>query len=224
MEYVKHDLKKCIHSHTVRTHPACFYKDRDVKPENWTPKPQWVEDKRIGFFDIETSSFNADFGFMYSYCIKVQGKKKIYKWLITPEEIRGGKFDKSGIKQLTKDLRNFDVIVTWYGDRFDLPFIRTRSIIHRLPFPVYRELISFDLWKTARSKLKMSRNSLDNVTRKFNVDTRKTYFDSFVWLRAHTGHQPSLNKIMKHNIPDVVALEEVYDLIESHMTKARRSL
>ena len=139
---------RCIHRHTIKTHPACFAKGRVVQVEDEDMKKRirteafpvgpykrvnvakepWyqVEGTKVGYCDIETSSFKANVGFMVSWAVKEKGGKVVYDE-VTQKEVIGKQFDLRIVKSLLEELRKYNVIVTYYGTRFDIPFIRTRA-------------------------------------------------------------------------------------------------
>jgi len=141
---------KCSHGHSGLAHYNCYRREKD-KPE------------KVGYLDIETSSLKANFGIMISYCIKPQGSRKILKGLITAKDMANGNMDKRIVAQCIDDMRKFDRIVGHYSSRFDIPFIRTRAIIHKLKFPVYGEIVQTDTWRMARNLLALSSNRQDVV-------------------------------------------------------------
>ena len=95
-------LKKnrCRHHHPYLEHYACFNKEKHGGFE------------KIGILDIEASNLKADFGFVFSYCIKELNGDIIYRVLV-PEEIRSGTYDKNLIRQFCKDIGNYDRIITY---------------------------------------------------------------------------------------------------------------
>ena len=143
--------KKCIHRHTIESHPRCFAEGRVLQVEDkqmekrvrteLTPTKYrrvnvggdaWYLDPemKMGYFDIETSNFTANNGHMVSWAIKERGKDDedgLHYDEITQEEILAGRFDLRLVKSVLKAMRKFNILVTYYGTGFDLPFIRTRA-------------------------------------------------------------------------------------------------
>lgn len=209
--------KPCIHRHYPWTHPKCFDKQGN-------PKKHWADGMRIGFLDIETSHLDADFGKILSWYIKPEGSKDYDSWVISPEEIDSGMYDYWGLIMFKEVLADYDILMTWYGDRFDIPYLRTRCVMNRLEFPVYRELYHIDLWKTSRSKFRFRSNRLANVTEKLNVEDRKTPVDPQVWIAILRGDDGAISYVAEHNRKDVIVLEDVYKLFRPFMTFPRTSI
>lgn len=178
-------------------------------------KESAIRKLRIGYLDIETSDLNADWGFMLTWYIKPQGSKNYDFGIITQKEIMEGTYDERITRELLEAFSRYDVLYTHYGAdrRFDVPFIRTRAIIWGLGklLPQYLEKFIFDTWVIARNKLKLRRNSLDNIARTLRVKgISKTHLDPAIWKRAHIGDKVSLEYIAKHNKHDVILLERVH--------------
>ena len=122
----------CEHGHTFLQHFAC-YKGHE---------------ERIGFFDIETSNLVADFGIMLSYAILDGKTNTVLSSVLTPHDIKTANFgdeDRRLVSACITDLAKFDRIVTYYGSRFDVPFLRARALSTGLDFPNYGTLKHTDL-------------------------------------------------------------------------------
>jgi len=85
---------RCVHRHTIEEHPACFEKglikydfkdDREFERLTGLPWYQYPN-YRIGYMDIETDNFNADWGTVLSWCIKLKGGGVVSS-VITKKEI-----------------------------------------------------------------------------------------------------------------------------------------
>lgn len=189
---------KCKHSHTYLSHYNCYLQEKPNK-------------QRIGHFDIEASNLDADYGIMLSYAIKEHGTDKIYKDVITKKDINSPGLDKRIVQNCIKDIQKFDRIVGFYSTKFDIPFIRTRALIHNLDFPKFKSILHTDMYYYAKHRLKLSSNRLENVCRNLMGDSNKTRIDSKYWVKALRGDKKSLDYILDHNIKDVIDLERVFN-------------
>jgi len=143
---------KCIHRHTIKSHPRCFAEGRvlQVKDEemekrirhelvptkyrrvNVTTDDPWYihPEMKLGYFDIETSNFTANNGHMVSWAIKEKGNSNEDEILydeINQKEVLAGDFDLRIVKSVLEAMRKFTILVTYYGTGFDIPFVRTRA-------------------------------------------------------------------------------------------------
>lgn len=211
----------CRHKHRYTEHPNCFVKEVLEKNGSFIR----------GFLDIEASNLAADFGIILSYAIKVDGKKKIYADILTKKDLDSGVLDRRLLENLLNDLKNFDEIVTYYGTRFDIPFIRSRYLywkqrdkkFAKLQFPYYGYIKHKDVYYMAKNRLKIHRNRLEDVCRLLKIKG-KTHFDGEHWVKSLTGNKKSLNYILDHNIKDVIILEKVYHELEPFVRQTNRSI
>jgi len=141
------------------------------------------QEKRLGYLDIETTSLKANIGIMLSWAIKTRDTSETTSALITKEEIFSGDYDKRIVEMLCEELNNYDTLLTYYGTRFDIPFIRTRAIDNNIRFPFYREVSHKDLYYQVRSKLRLNSNSLKTATEFLGI-RGKTKLDPRVWRDA----------------------------------------
>lgn len=199
---------RCIHRHTIAEHPSCFKKGK-VKNKS---KNVWYDGLRIGYFDIETDNLAADFGTMLSWVIKEKGGKCYYD-VITKEDLFSGVSDKRIVETFLECLKGFDIIMGYYSSGFDLPFVRAKALHYDLPFPGYGDIYHWDLYYTAKSKLRLSRKSLDNVCDYLNIPG-KTQIDKNYWRKGKYGDPESLSYILEHNIADCEILEKLHDRLE----------
>jgi len=177
---------------------------------------------KVGFFDIESSGLQADFGFMYSWYIKTLGEDEYFHAVVTQDEIRDGTLDKRIVEELVETLKKYKRIYSYYGSRFDIPFCRTRALSHGLNFVPYGLVEHRDLWYLARRILRLHRNRLENVCEILGIEG-KTHLKPHIWIMANTGNEDALEYIATHNKMDVIILEKVFKrLSEFEARNARR--
>lgn len=100
----------------------------------------------------------------------------------------------------------YDRIVTHYGTYFDLPFLRTRALIHKLIFPPYGEIYHTDVWKMARKSLCLHSNRQDSVAESLQGKTIKTRIDHPAWRKATYGNKDAMEEVVdhcEHDVPDL---------------------
>lgn len=190
----------CEHGHKFITHPKCY--------ERFKANGEPVE--RIGFYDIETSNLNADFGLMLSYAVK-ERKGNVQHGLITPEELNSPAQDSRLVRELITILQTYDRIVGFYSRKFDLPYIRTRAMAHDIHFPGFGEIKHTDLWAWVKFKMKLHSNRLAVAAPFLNIPAKGHQLNGKIWTRALAGHKPSLKWILEHNIEDVHSTEQLFE-------------
>lgn len=207
----------CKHRMPYAQHPKCF-------------EHEIGNDPKIGVFDIETAwGFNADSGFMICYVLKEYHHNKSYFDCLTKKDVddfinKDIPLDKRVCLSLSKDLKNFNVLVTFNGTRFDIPYSRTRLLKHGLDFPKYGFVKHIDLYYMVKYKLKLRRNSLETACRLFNIEG-KNHVDFEIWQRASFGDEKALSYILDHCKRDVSdCTEKLYDKIIEYGRKSNRSV
>lgn len=191
----------CRHNHRYIEHLSCFEKEKPRSPIN----------EKIGFLDIEASNLKADFGVVISYCIKEENGD-ILEGVMKPSEIKKGIYDKNVLKKCVSDMRKFDRLVHYYGGnyRFDIPFIRSRAMLHGLDFPLYKEIKSLDLYTYVKKTLKLHNNRLQTACDFFGIASKEHPMTYDVWMKALSGKKKALDYILEHNREDVISTEKLY--------------
>lgn len=179
------------------------------------------KEDRIGYLDIEASQLCADFGICYSWYIKEQGTDHYDYSYVTREELLDGTLDKRVVYELIEAMNKYTLIYTYYGSRFDIPFLRTRALVHNLKFIPRGEVQHRDLYYLARRVLKLSSNRLENVCRILGIEG-KTHIDQRFWVLANTGNKEAIEYICDHNKADVDILELAHLRLAEFESMGRR--
>jgi len=209
-EIIKMNGWRCKHSHTGIEHPQCYFKEHN-------------SDLKRCFFDIETDSLVGDYGFMLTYSIKPENDDNIIYGAVTREEIEDGTFDKRIVKECIENLLKFDRVYTYYGSRFDIPFLRTRALEQGLDFPFYGSITHKDIYFIAKYKLKLHSNRLACVCDLLDVKG-KTNLNPKLWRLAKSGNKKALEEILTHNKFDVIILEQVYHKLKDFVKETEKSI
>jgi uncharacterized protein YprB with RNaseH-like and TPR domain len=170
---------------------------------------------------LETTNLNADYGIILCSGFKVVGEGK--PWILSINDYPEYKKDCTNDKRLVKDIAHevikADAILTWFGTYFDLPFLNTRLLFHKLP-GIPSTIPHIDGWKTARYKLKLRNNRLNTVQDFLQLPTEKDAVKGPIWIKAISGDERALRYIINHCRKDIMVLEEAYErllpLIANH--------
>ncbi len=211
-EIVKRSNFRCKHRHSGLEHWQCYDEAHNIK-------------ERIGHFDIETFSFgfDADAGVVLTYCIKEHGGAVI-KNFVTKAELLSDTPDKRLIADLCNDLRKFDLITTFYGKRFDVPYVRTRALFYGLDFPGYKVLDHIDVYDIVKHRLKFRSNSLGRVCKFFGIPAKGHQFGFNFWRKAFQGDSKAMAGILAHNQEDVESLEALWILVTNQFRVIKSSI
>lgn len=198
---------RCEHGMSLLEHPNCL--------------AEHIPTEKVGFLDIETSNLHADFGYMISYCIK-ELDGKIYHAQVTKNDLHKGIIDRRIMMQFVKDAKKFDRLITFYGKRFDMPFLRTRAVFWKMDFPVYTEIYHTDVYDIIKRKFRLHSNRLQCAAENFDIPCKQHRLNPNVWQKAQMGNKEAIDYILEHNKEDVITLEELWKRINFcfHETKS----
>jgi uncharacterized protein YprB with RNaseH-like and TPR domain len=162
---------------------------------------------QIVILDLETSSLEADVGIIVGAGLMTeQGKSEYFQAKKTIEE-------KPLLSRLLKRLDSFDVIVTWSGRGFDIPFLTSRALKHDLdPRPLLRKM-HLDLNEVVKSRLRLTFTYLDHVCDFFGIKRDKGPMGLEVpglFVRALEGDETALKSIRDHCMDDLRVTREVF--------------
>jgi uncharacterized protein len=162
---------------------------------------------RIGILDIETSSLEADAGIILGAGIMTEeGKSEYLQARKTSEE-------KSLLAKLLKRLESFDVIVTWSGRGFDIPFLTTRLLKHKMDPRLMMRKMHLDLNDVVKSRLRLTFTYLDHVCDFFEIKRDKGPMGLEVpqlFVKALEGDEKALQSIRDHCLDDLRVTREVF--------------
>ena len=188
------------HRHSYLTHYNCYLKDA---PER----------ERTAILDLETSNLKADYGILLTYCIKPLGSGNILKGVITAKDIKKGRHgdeDRRIVTDCIADMAQFDKVITYFGKRFDMPYLRARALHMDVDFPFFGTIQHIDVFDIVKHRFCMSRKSQEVACRFLLGHTDKTHFDGSIWRDAARGDKKALAEVLDHNIKDVTDLERLY--------------
>lgn len=205
----------CSHGHTGFEHPSCF---------NYAMLSGKIDGKnQIAFIDIETTNLVATYGWMISWAIKPLNGKPI-TGVVKPREVHNGTVDKRICKEFIEAIKPYNFLVGHYSERFDLPYLRTRCLLHKIPFPIYGEKFHKDTWRIIRGKLKLHSNRLETICDFLGIESKEHRLNTKIWQQATAGRPYALNYIRKHNIEDVISTEKVFKRIIPYTNLTKTSI
>jgi len=171
-------------------------------------------------WDIETApclvlAFQTGFQVNVNYDGIVQERRIIcigYKWehekkvhVLRWDENQD---DKAMLVKFLDVLNSADEAIAHYGDRFDLPWVRTRCLVHGLePLPLYKTI---DTKAWASKYFYFESNKLDYLSKVLGYGGKlKTDFDLWKDIVLHKSKQ-AMDKMCRYCAVDVLKLEKVY--------------
>jgi DNA polymerase elongation subunit (family B) len=181
--------------------------------------------KRL-YFDIEVSanivmSWNVGQKISLSYdsvikeraiiciCYKWEDEKQVYSLNWDKNQC-----DKKLLQEFIKVANQADELVGHNGDKFDLPWIRTRCLYHRIElFPKYTTI---DTLKLSRRQFRFNSNRLDYIASFLGIGKKiKTDFNLWKDIVLHKCEK-SMAKMIDYCKQDVKLLEQVHKELRLH--------
>lgn len=167
-----------------------------------------MQGPKVVLFDIESTSLNADFGYCLAFGWKELGRgTKIVRITADSQKVHRAPDDRMVVRAALGVLSSADLIVSWYGKRFDVPFLQARLLYYGMG--IIPPVPHVDCWEVCRSKLKLSSNRLANASDFLGL-AQKTVLSGQTWVKAAFGDKPSLKYIVDHCKRDVDVLEQAY--------------
>lgn len=120
--------------------------------------------------------------------------------------------DKTIVKKLVGLLDEADIVVAHNGDRFDLPVILGRALVHGInpPSPYH----TVDTCRIARRRFRYTTNSLANLAEELGLYHQKEKHKKFpgfeLWLECLRNNDEAWAEMKEYNVEDVLVLEELY--------------
>ncbi len=136
------------------------------------------------------------------------------KWLgkdeIIYEENRTSD-DRILVSEIFRLLDEADIVVAHNGKAFDLPVILGRGVVHKFSPPSPYHIV--DTYLIAKRRFRFVSNSLANLSEEIGDHQKSKHakFPGFeLWLECLRGNDEAWEEMMKYNIEDVLALEDLY--------------
>lgn len=182
--------------------------------------------KRL-FFDIETSP-NIGYFWRAGYKLNIGPENIIeerkiicisYKWehedTITTLTWDSNLCDKQMLIDFIAVANQSDEMIAHNGDRFDIKWIRTRCIFHRVPmFPDYKTL---DTLKKAKSGFNFNSNKLDYIAQFLGVGAKVKHSGFDMWKNVMKGDPVALKEMSVYCEGDIIVLEDVYLTMQNYI-------
>lgn len=156
--------------------------------------------QRFAAVDIETTALDASYGRLICICIKHETEDKV-----RTKYIRWSKDELSLLKWMQKQYEDIDVLITWNGKRFDIPFINARLMRHGLsPLEPKKHM---DLMYQAM-KLRTRGARLDGFAKDMGLEYQKIDVPASDWVLAAEGNANAVKRIVEHCERDVHMTQE----------------
>lgn len=157
--------------------------------------------------DIETSSLEADAGIILGVGLLPENGQAEYFG------VKRSRDEKDVLGKVVSGMRHFDVIVTWNGRSFDLPFLTTRLLSQGMDPRLVTGKRNIDLNEVVKSRLRLTFTYLDHVCDFFGIAKKKGPMGMEVprlYVKALEGDDKAFRAIREHCLDDLRATRRVY--------------
>lgn len=146
---------------------------------------------------------------------KWENEDKVYN-LVWDEN----KNDESILREFSKIAYQADELVAHNGDRFDIPWLRTRCLFYNIPFPTY--IKTLDTLKKVKSMFNFQSNRLDYIAKFLGlggkIEISPEVWKSVVFTPTNTKeYKDAIYEMTTYCNYDVVLLEDVFHKIENYI-------
>jgi len=171
---------------------------------------------RESFLDIETTSLSADTGMLVCSVIRRRGKDSVF---FVPSPGSEGRV----LDRLCAEINRCDVLVTFNGRSFDLPFILSRRLILGAKDLGLAPGCHVDIFEHCRQMLRFDKLSLDHIASVLGIEVNAALTGREIphlyntYLANHS--RQTKQRIIDHCVSDVRTLEKVYRRLQPLIAK-----
>ena len=176
---------------------------------------------KVLILDIETTPNLADVWTLWNNNVSLnQLRESSYvlcwaaKWLGQREVLFRSTWDSNNntIPLAYKLLDEADVVVTYNGDRFDLPTLNREFLLNGWGPPSPYE--SIDLYKVVRKQFKLPSYKLEYVANELGIGKKVKHEGHTLWVKTMAGDPVAQRKMQRYCKQDVFPLtEKLYDRV-----------
>ena len=174
---------------------------------------------KILFYDIETAPIQAYVWGLFDQNISIDqiiAATRIlcigWKWFGVKgthyADERGGQ--KPMLEAFHAAFCEADAVVTYNGDKFDIPKTLGQFVLHGLPPPP--PVTSIDLLKTVK-RLGLDSNKLAYVGPYYGIGEKVKHEGFPLWVKCMQGDGPAWGRMERYNRRDVRLMEPLYELL-----------
>jgi len=200
--------------------------DKETKEQYFKLRRKSESVKRL-FFDIETSQYETrSFRIGYNLNLSYDNVTKLAKiicisWNWENEDVihnlrwDKNRCDKKMVSDFIEILSQADEVVAHNGDRFDMKWLRTRAIYHKIPMRANYK--TFDTLKKSKAYFNFPNNRLDTIAQFLSVGAKVKHDGLKMWNEVQDGNEFYLNEMVKYCDGDIVVLKDVYLALEKYV-------
>ena len=161
-------------------------------------------------WDLETTNLSADFAVLLCSTVKGLGRPPVtFRIDASPRYEKDRADDSYVVRKTVEELSKYVIDIGYNTQRFDLPFLYSRMLAHGMDTRVLRHLRHVDLIWAVRYRMRLRSARLEVAIEHLQAKEHKTPLVGRVWAKAAAGDRKAISEIVRHNVQDVKALEEI---------------
>ena len=161
-------------------------------------------------FDLETTGLAADFGYILCGSVKPFGRPtKTFRIDDYKPYKTDGSDDSVLVADIVKELLKYSIVIGYNTQRFDVPFLVSRMMLHEMDIRPLSTIKHLDLIWSVRYRMRLRGASLAIAREHLGTPDEKTPLTGRLWAQAAAGSKSALDKICEHNVQDVKVLEQI---------------
>lgn len=140
--------------------------------------------------------------YMLCFAAKWEKERKVHFYSIQKE--------KEMLNAAHQFLDRADVVVTWNGDRFDIPHLQRELLGWGFPPSPFKSL---DLMKVVKKQFKFVSNKLEHIATELGLEGKVKHRGFSLWTDVLANDPKAWKEMERYSKRDVVLLEEIKELI-----------
>ncbi|GFN34214.1 ribonuclease H-like domain-containing protein [Tepidimicrobium xylanilyticum] len=181
--------------------------------------PTAFNSKKICFLDIETTGLNRQYSSIYLIGLLYFNEDK-KTWCLRQYFANHIKEEEELLKGFNLFIKKFNLIITYNGDNFDIPFINYRMKKYNINNNIAR-LESLDLYKKIKEEssfLNLNNYKLKSIEQFLGIHRKDEYSGkdciSFYYQYIKNGNKILKDRILKHNFDDLYYLGDIIRIFD----------
>lgn len=156
----------------------------------------------LAFVDIEAANLNADYGTVVVVSVKP------YKQPPVTFDAPPGR-DRGLVQEVAEELHKYQCWVTFYGRRYDIPFLNSRLLYHG--FAPLEKRHHIDMWMVVKMRTHLSRRNQAHLLSWLGTPESKMSVSPNVWAEMAVKPKEKLAILRERCESDVIGLEAMYE-------------
>lgn len=168
---------------------------------------------RVGVIDIEVTALNAGAGRLLSasacHVLNYDPEKvKVFRIDNYHKDSKLFWLDGQLISEFCDHVKDtYEYVVTYNGDYHDIPVIAGRALHHRIR-GLHPRMKHVNLYWRNKEYFRLANDSLEGLTSHLQCKYQTSSLPAHVWAQAQCGYPEAIQKVVDHNVNDVLGTAE----------------